>query len=558
MCRPHTEYIGRSIDHNYAARVVSSVAIALGIWGSVISASLGLGTAMSTGSTLVVRTRVWLGLSLILATGAALSLVPPGSAVYVFRALVAALAMMGLGLVIANVKRGGKPASDLIVLTVTVVVVAVIAAWMAIGEVRNYDTGLYHLQLIALTTLEGVAPGLAQLHDRFGFTSSLWPLGSQLELVSDPNLGFRLVAGLFLIAFVLELLLRLLSRDRCSAVGTWIITVGSVGLVAYGISYAGRTFAGIGQDWIVAALWLVATAYLADWLQNRRQVDLAAAVIVATLAGSVRPFAWLLLAGVLGTAVIYRRSEIRSVAATWWAGILTGIWILVTLIRDALASGWLLFPLSLFPLPVPWRSDDPGATADAITLWARAPFNMDLAASSWDWFPGWATRIFTDWIVVWLLVALALALVVLVIRWRSGSATLLGAPLGFVPLTAIQVVALGSWFYAAPDPRFAWGPLLAIGGLAVAAAAGPELRLSIARHGRWLVWVPLGLVVASVAFAVIRDPGWWIERGYAGSPVTVVPLPEVDVEMVDGVARTVGPDDRCWRTVVPCVPWYSR
>ena len=533
------------------------MAIALGIWGVVLAASLGLGMAMAAGSAVALRVRLWMGFSLILLAGAASSLVAPASTVAAIRILVVAMALLGVGIVIARFVHRGRYVSGRLAVAVTVVVVALVAAWMAIGEVRNYDTGLYHLQLVALTAAEGVSPGLAQLHDRFGFTSLLWPLGAQLESVSDPILGFRLLAGMFLLAFVLELLLRLRARGPRSAVGTWILAAGSVGLIAYGISYAGRTFAGIGQDWIVAALWLVATAYLGDWLQYRRRADLAAAIIVATLAGSVRPFAWLLLAGVLVVAVIYRRSGVRSVAAMWWAGILATLWILVTATRDALASGWLLFPLGLFPLPVPWRMEDPGPTAEAVTLWARAPFDMKLAASSWDWFPGWTSRILTDWILVWLLALLLVAVVLLILRSRGVSADSSGFGYLFVPVLAVQVVALAAWFYAAPDPRFGWGPLLAIGGIAVAAAAGSGHRQSMVNRGSWLVWLPLGVVVVSVAFAVVRDPGWWLDREYVGSPIAVVPLPVAEIEIVNGMARTVGPDDRCWRTAVPCVPWYA-
>lgn len=531
--------------------------IALGIWGTVLAASLGLGTAMAAGSAVALRVRLWMGFSPILLTGAATSLVAPASTLDVFRILVVAMALLGVGIVTVKFVRCDSPVSGRLAVVVTIVVVALVAAWMAIGEVRNYDTALYHLQLVALTAAEGVSPGLAQLHDRFGFTSSLWSLGAQLESVSDPVLGFRLVAGVFLLVLILELLLRLLARSTRSAVGTWILAAGSVGLIAYGISYGGRTFAGIGQDWIVAALWLVATAYLADWLQYRRRADLAAAIIVATLAGSVRPFAWLLVAGVLFVAVIYRRSEVRSVVAMWWAGILTALWVLVTVTRDALASGWLLFPLGLFPLPVPWRIDNPEPTAEAVTLWARAPFDMELAASSWDWFPGWVSRIVTDWIVVWLLALLLVAVVLLMLRLRVVSADSSGSSYLFVPVLGLQAVALAAWFYAAPDPRFGWGPLLAVGGIAVAAAAGSGRRQVMVNRGSWLVWLPLGVVVVSVAFAVVRDPGWWLDREYVGSPVAVVPLPVAEVEIVNGVARTVGPDDRCWQTAVPCVPWYS-
>lgn len=531
--------------------------IAVSIWAVVLFASLGFGVVAAAGSRSSVRHRLWLGFSLIAVTGAAVSLVPPGGMTHLYRIAVVVMSIVGVGFVVVGWVRSRSQARARVALAVTVLVVALVTAFMALGEVRNYDTGLYHLQLVALAAEEGVSPGLAQLHDRFGFTSSLWSIGAQLELASTPILGFRLVTGLFLLLFVFELLNRLMVRSYRASVGTWILATGSVVLIAYGFSYAGRTFAGIGQDWIVAVLWLVTSAYLADWLQYRRRADLATAIVVAALAGSVRPFAWLLLVGVLIVGVIYRRSEVRSVALMWWSAILAGMWLIVTAVRDTLASGWLLFPLGLLPIPVPWRVDDPGPTAEAVTLWARAPFDMELGETSWDWFPGWVARVLTDWVVVWLVALLLLAVVLLTVRRRfARRESSVSGPI-IAPLLVIQVVALAAWFYAAPDPRFGWGPLLALGGLAVAGAAGPGLRQAVVDRGGWLVWMPLVLVLVSFAFAVVRDPGWWLDRQYAGSPVAVVPLPVVDVEIVGDVARTVGPDDRCWRTAVPCVPWYA-
>jgi hypothetical protein len=93
--------------------------------------------------------------------------------------------------------------------------------------------------------------------------------------------------------------------------------------------------------------------------------------------------------------------------------------------------------------------------------------------------------------------------------------------------------------------------------LLIVAAGGPVLVRWLAERWRWLIWLPLVVVLSSFVFSVVRDPGWWFDRDSSGSPIAVVPLPLAQVETSDGVARTIGPDDRCWRTVVPCVPWYA-
>ncbi len=533
------------------------MAVAVVIWGIVLLASLGLGTAMVAGARSPLRARLWLGLSLVLIVGTALSLKPPTGVTSAFLVALAIAALVGIVLVLSKLRGSTGRVGTYLAVVVTVGAGAVIASWMAIGEVRNYDTGLYHLQLIALAATEGTPAGIAQLHDRFGFTSSLWSIGGQFEVVAGSTVGFRLISGLFLILLVVEIVGRFATQPMRARVGTWILAVGFVPVAAYGISYAGRTFAGVGQDWIFAVLWLVATAYLADWLQYRRAADVGTAIVVSSLAGSVRPFGWLLLVTVIVIACVFRRASIRDGFVLWWAAILTALWITVTAVRDALASGWLLFPFGLFPFPVPWRLGDPSRTAEAVTLWARAPFDMESATSGWSWLSDWVVRMGTDWFVVWLICSLASAAILIVFRSRATHVAGESERLTFLVILTVQCLALGLWFASAPDPRFGWGPLAALSGVLVAWAAGPGIRQSISSRAGWVLWLPLGMVAVSVALSITRDPGWWFDRNLEGAPVPVVPVPVVDVEIINGIARTVGPDDRCWRTAVPCVPWYE-
>lgn len=520
-----------------------------------LAAAWGLGAAITHGVVAPQRARFWFGFSLLMAALVALSM---GNAAF---AVPAGLMVLGAGLALAAAfvvkgklwRTGNRRVLVLWLVTGALVVAA--GVWVALGLVTNYDTGLYHLQLIGITAREGVTPGIGLLHDRFGFSSSLWGIGAMFERVVGPDLGFRMVSGLFLVLLVIEMLGRARDGAVRISVGTWLVLAGGSVLMVYGLSYAGRTFAGIGQDWIVALLWLAASAYLADGLQFHRGSDFATAAVIAALAGSVRPFGWLLFVGVLLVWCIRCRGTRVDPALGWWAGITAVLWMTLTAVRDALASGWLFFPAGVLPLPVDWRIADPGPTAEAITLWARSPFDMDMARGSWDWVGPWALRLLTDWMVFGLVLAvISLAAYVILLRKRGERSWFASAGAVVMAVGAVQLIALLVWFVIAPDPRFAWGPILVLLGL-VSAWVLPYLK-AWDSWPRVVTWLPVGVLAAGMVLAVGRDPGWWLDRS-ARNHVGAVPVPVAELELSEGIYRTVGPDDRCWQTELPCVPWYA-
>lgn len=524
------------------------------LWLTVLLSAIGLGSVTAEFSRLGLRHALWFGMALLGVLAGVVSLVPPVGSTALAEPLAIVLALFGVAVVWLRWRRR-PPHGGYLAVILTLLLTLLLGGWMAIGEVRNYDTGLYHLQVIALQARDGVDPGIAALHDRFGFSSSLWAWGAAFEHVAGPSLGYRLVPGLFLLLLMTDVVLRTRNRRNRRTPGTWLVLLGTVPLLAYGISYPGRTFAGIGQDWVVAVLWLLACAYALDWFTSGRSVDMGTAVVIAAVAGTVRSSGWLLFAGLVLLWALRRRWGENDAGVTWWVGIISALSVATILMRDVLASGWLLFPASSLPVPVPWRVQDPSATAGAVQAWARSPFAMERAREFGDWFPEWGARLWTDWFMVWLLAALVLAAVFLALGQVGSPRGNVTRVEGLVALAAIQVVALSAWFLTAPDTRFAWGPIIALGGVIVIAPAGTRMRPWM--DAAVIAWMPLVLLVASLGLSVARDGSWWWARNVTGSPIAVVEVPSPDVIVTDGLTRTVGPDDRCWRAAVPCVPWYA-
>ena len=436
-------------------------------------------------------------------------------------------------------------------LLLVVAVLAGIAALLSSVVPSNYDLGLYHAGSIAYVREGGSVIGLANLHDRFGFSSSMWPLSAFLGLGLWDGSEFRLVNGLLLALLVSDVLTRIRSR-RAGQPGTVVLTSGAVLLLGAVIQYPGRLIASSAQDWAVAVLIVVSAAYLVDALTYpRRHHVVTAAIGAAALAGAMRPTGWIYAiatVAVLGL-VNYRRIGLNFAARALAPGLIGAVALgTLTAIRDALISGWLLFPAGVVPLPVPWRYPDPTSTSQGITAWARAPF-QDTSQTLADnaWIPGWLIRLPTDWAFF----AMVVLLLVLIAWCVASPATRASfwAQQRVVTLALIPSgVVLIAWFVTAPDPRFAWGPLL----LVVLIPLG-FLVPTITRPWVWLAAV----AVASIAIVAVA-----VARGSVlNVSLHLKPMPGAIVEigsLADGTSVVIPVNgDQCWGEFPLCRPWYS-
>ena len=130
------------------------------------------------------------------------------------------------------------------------------------------------------------------------------------------------------------------------------------------------------------------------------------------------------------------------------------------IVRQAVLSGYPLFPSRVVSLPLDWRL--PSHTVDEANRyarsWARTPRGLPASVlGSWGWFPGWLSRNGRDINVIGALALLLCAVPVSVLRrvdaQRRERSRAMWAMLG------PSLVTLLLWFAIAPDPRFAYAPL---------------------------------------------------------------------------------------------------
>ena len=475
----------------------------------------------------------------------------------IFLVTIIALALAGWSITVTRRPwrlRLVMPAPWLVLLVALGLTWVLLTAW-SLGRPGNYDTGLYHLGAINYARDYSVVPGLANLHERFGFNSVMWPLAAFFSVGPWFDNGFRVVNGVLLTLTLTELALRWAPNRRpWRQPGTIALATAAVLITGALIQYPGRLIASSAQDTAALILGVVSTAYLLDFLARPSLRTSAAWIAVATaLAGAmVRPLGWVFLAGigiVIAMRVIHSVGLHRGAAMLVAAAIASAAAFAVMAIRDVFLSGWVLFPSGLLPVDVSWRIPDPSGASRDITGWARTPFqDVDVTLVSGDWFTGWLQRLPTDWSVPAMLALVAFA-VTLAFRQQDLQRSLRLIVWSCVP----SIVTLGAWFWNAPDPRFAWAVILSIGlvpvSVFVVGASAPS---------NWLhVFVPGGLLIALIGLVTLAlARGSFAELTWRAVPA---PAPASQAgQLADGTpVRVPTETDQCWGIYPLCRPGYS-
>ena len=341
----------------------------------------------------------------------------------------------------------------------------------ATAEPMDGDTGLYRMGAINYASEYGTVPGLANIQSRYGFNSSLWSLSALLGNGLWAGEGYRLVIGLLVTVLLTATAIRVAWPRRCGPrPSDWYFVIGTSFTLAIILTDTGRWVPSPGQDISVLVLSIASTGLLLDFVQRPiRWSSGVISVVCAVAAGSLRPLGWV-LAGTTLTIVIAlawiharrspdRRNELvlmTGISVTYFAVMLA-----VMLARDALLSGWLLYPLSILPLNVSWLATDPTTVAQWVTSYGRAPgVEKDVVLASNDWFGPWLTT-FVHSREVYLCGLMAIGLI-LPLLWSQGRGawrrTLCRLGWAWPP----TLMALGVWFTSAPDVRFGWAALLGV------------------------------------------------------------------------------------------------
>lgn len=487
----------------------------------------------TTGSTL---NPIWQGLAVLTWLTLILHFVVPISST-------TAVVLCGIGLLSAFVhairerKRSGR-VLEFAKIGLALLAVGFIAMFSG-GPYSWYDTGLYHDQTVLWNVHQAITPGLANLHSRFGYNSSLLNLASLFEWL--PGGASHYAASLWGAVALIHGLwsLRRLWQKRHSGSPPATEDVGWViFMIPLALMIQVRQIPSLSTDFppLVAGMSLVLLLLRGARGEGITRPDMAASIVIAALLCtqkfSVAVFA---VACLLMIMIIAGKQQSwcslewrRLVPAVIFAVILGLTWI----VRGIVLSGYPLYPLSLMGLEVDWRVPKTLVDSEAawILSWARFPrASPDRTIYIVDWIGGWLqNRLFSYYLIM----PAAFALIALLIGRLRHSLHLNTRPaiLFFIPFG----VGFLYWWVTAPDPRFAtlllWG-----------AAIGFWI-LVLPQTGFRSV-LPIVLISALTALNTIRYP----------------PVPTVEArEFVTNsglIVYTPAAGDRCFDLPLPCTPY---
>jgi hypothetical protein len=314
----------------------------------------------------------------------------------------------------------------------------------------NYDTALYHWQAMKWTESYPVVPGLANIHDRFGFNSNSLLLYSVFSFRGV--LGFSTIGlnSLLLLVFFVWLVLKI--RESKLIPQLALILFFSVFLRYYDVNISSPNTDLIPNIFISYLL-------LRAILDHRSFATapllfLILPVFCLTLKLSVAPF------GIFSLIVFIYLIKEKQYKLCFVSTLVAGAILIPWLARNVILSGYLIFPYSAIDLfNVDWKV--PAVSAEKlqaiIKAWARsqdADFDKVMSLPFAVWGKHWLLRCYEHSKMVVFILGLA-AVSPLVILFTQGK-KLIKNPFRIYPW-AIAFLGTLFWAVTAPDVRFAFG-----------------------------------------------------------------------------------------------------
>lgn len=253
----------------------------------------------------------------------------------------------------------------------------------------HYDTGLYHAQSIRWIEEYGVVPGLANLHNRFGYNSAAFALCALYGGGGLTRYPMHCVQGFFaLICAVKCTALCDLPKRKKVCLSDFI----SAGCVFYLVAVF-RELVAPASDYFAMLLLFFVLMCWTELLERGEEEILPYALLCLCLvyAATVKLSTAVILVLVLHPAVLLiRQKKWKQIAGYIGLGVLIAF---PYLARNVLISGWLFYPFTFFDIfPVDWKISKGYADSDAaeIQVYAKEIFDVYQKNKPFtEWFPNW-------------------------------------------------------------------------------------------------------------------------------------------------------------------------
>ena len=556
--------------------LLASVLAILVAWAAIALVLVGIGAALLK---LIFRSctlgdSFWLGLAISVAVLELWNLFLPVSSAAAFTLVFAGL----LGLLLSRVSLVSQLKLSLQAgrwPIVACIAMAALVALRATGTCNHYDTGLYGASAVRWINTYPTVPGLASLHGRLGFNSSVFLCVAALHQEFWKDFEYHLPGGLLLCAIWLIILPACfrLARGLSSATADWFHCILAIPMFFWTTR---AKIAGTLTDEPATIVCLVATGIVVDELHRKsgagatsREASLARLFVATTLYSLAVAFkestvVFAALAWLIAFALGYSQARSERNARFPIAAMLAVSVLIVVpwLARGIILSGYPFYPSAALALPVDWKVPVAAAHHDFswVQSWGRIPDAPLSDTRGFAWLPVWLNRCLRN------RAAFQVPLVIAGLGSAFGAAFGIAATRGFrmrekvpssVPLTWLLIHSMAAiifWFFAAPDLRFVQFAIWTLAGVLGAwgiTAAG--LRFGAGRSNRAALAVLFALLIwCEISF------GWRESFQAVSAKTPLVPLPVVAVvprETRSGLTVYVPAEgNQCWEAPLPCTP----
>jgi len=430
--------------------------------------------------------------------------------------------------------------------------------WLAnrsIGPCETFDSGLYHLSAVKWIQTHPVVPGLANLHNRFGYNNSSFLYDAMLDVGLWKGRANHICNGLLAFLVLLQFLHAAEQFMAARPPSKACLLLEVILLPAVLLAAVHSWLSSYSMDLPVVMVALVASSKLfclavednPSPAERRFQTVLTCMLLCMAVCFKISTIVFALTGWVVAIGVYlartYRKGPVLKTLGFAAAGSI--LLIVPWLARGVVLSGYPLYPSRLGAVPVEWKLPEAIRRMDAesISSFARS---ADIENSGHHWMVG---RIRTLNREMWLpicLVGLG-GIFALIVSFRRKWAH--AARHGGWILLVHSGAGIVFWFVTAPLPRFGWYMCWIF-------AAGLLASLFRCFAGTWRKRTHAVILAGLLVLAAVNVKKFFIGPGpdYGFHPTPVAQFEPYRTRSGLVVNVPTGRYRLCWNAPLPCSP----
>lgn len=408
---------------------------------------------------------------------------------------------------------------------------AVITFVVTAHQSLNNDSGLYYIQFIKWINSYPVVPGLANLHDRFGFNSHWHLLSAAFNVNIFVQTGTNDLNGLLFILFGLG---SFASAEKLKSQPDLFNAIWALFPLPFFLLT--RFLTSEAPD---LPSTLIPLIYFSLLVSKREKISLPLIILLIAFAATIKVMSAIHVIGAIPLfALLARHGNWKSIGSAIALGIFIALpWS----IRNVIQTGYPVFPMeSLDLFNFDWKvpAELAGNARKMVDIHARSG-NYDLGNNGKpisDWFPFWLSVQSKSVLGLLVFVLASCFLLVpadllMIDRHRGTNKVLFNL---FIALSVL--VSYLFWWKSGPNPRFIYGTVFFFFAFALGSLFA---RMKLAQHLRFVPILAL-LPILVITRAVLLDPG----------PERPIEFSSFSTE--DNVIYFPTNTDKCWEHDLPC------